>query len=153
MDIKHIRLRKLIVLSATSVLIWLTTTVIQNARYAWLISGKGYPLVNGYKYAAFDNRNLLERDGGLSIELGYFLNRIYIDDRFILGEVLKEPTGKISLPQYSYFILDTTSSVHRSPKYQLNLSKEEFEVELRKIGIWEEVRLVDRNHRKWLKKQ
>jgi hypothetical protein len=109
-----------------------------------LIGGRGYPLINGYSYTVPESGHHLIEGNYRKIELGYHLNRIYINDRYIIGEITERP-GKAN--QYSFFIFDT-----KTADYTSNLTQHDFDVEIGRRGI-EEVNLVGRDDKDWLKKQ
>lgn len=116
-----------------------------------LITNRGYPLTNGYSYSVLGTGRHRLLGNSRQIELGYHLNRLYFDDRYIVGEITEEPDNPEQLNQerrHSYFIFDTNTA-HYTP----NLNESEFETELRKLGIWEDVKLSSRDDRNWLKQQ
>lgn len=136
----------------------------RNIEKETLITTTGYPLTNGYGYLVVGpgEHLLLKRpissDEAISqvdyIDLGYHLNRLYFDSRYIAGEITKQPnfTEHTDLPgkekRYSYFIVDTETH-----NYLLDLNESEFEVELKRLEIHESVELSSRDESNWLKKQ
>lgn len=80
-----------------------------------------------------------------------------------MGEVTESPrrrarTGR----EYSFFIYDTENVGYFDPadadyvldlNYFADLSEAEFEYKLKELELWEEVELVDRSSRMWLKQQ
>lgn len=124
----------------------------QKLNERFLIAGDGYPLTNGYRYGVLESgRHQLLTESGAEIELGYHLNRIYFDDRYIVGEVTnkpKDPEQPSQSKSYSYFVFDTED--HRYKSY---LNESEFRDELRRLGILDKVVLFDRRDPNWLRKQ
>lgn len=114
-----------------------------------LIATDSYPLVNGYGYGVIESgdHRLI---GRRSIELGYHLQSLYFDDRFIIGEVIEWPyyQDRPYGNKHSYFIFDTETG-----KYLPGLTTPAFKAELEKLGISENIELSKRSDRNWLKQQ
>ncbi|NEQ47028.1 MAG: hypothetical protein F6K00_27205 [Leptolyngbya sp. SIOISBB] len=123
----------------------------QDIRRDLLISTSGYPLTNGYRYVVFGSGDHRILGGHEAIKLGYYLNRIYFDDRYIVGEITERPTSRedsLAGKRHSYFIFDTVTG-----QYTSKLNKSDLEAELRRLEILANVQLSSREDRKWLKKQ
>lgn len=119
---------------------------------SFLVETRGYPLTNGYRYGVLESgRHQLLTESGAVIELGYHLNRLYFDDRYIVGEVTNRPEDSEQPSKnksYSYFIFDTNSRYYIS-----NLNQSEFRDELKSLGILDKVVLFSRGDSNWLRKQ
>lgn len=134
----------------TILLFWLY----RGIEREFLITSHGYPLTNGYRYLVLGSGHHKLLGGHRPIELGYHLNRLYFDNRYIAGEITEGPdhaeyadyNGEVK--RYSYFIFDTETGYYIS-----DLSKSDFKVELEKLNIWEDVKLSSRSDSNWLKKQ
>lgn len=148
--VKYLLITVTILISTTALIFLLQ--VYLSIRQAVLIWGDGYPLTNGYKYAVYDRRRHQLAKTYTRWELGCHLNRLYFDDRYIVGEIsiCEPPTPEVPNPkkQYTYFIFDTETTT-----FVRHLSESELETLLKRIGIWEDVKLVGRGSPKWLKKQ
>lgn len=120
---------------------------------AFLIKGDGYPLINEYRYGVLNSgRHQLLRGDKIAVELGYHLNRIYFNDRYIVGEITEKRRSyerRSQHKRYTFFIFDT----EMPETYQSGLTDAEFKAELKELGIHNEVNLVDRDSKKWLQKQ
>lgn len=128
------------------------SSLILQQGCAFVIIDRNPELPNGYEYFVPQaGMHMLVKEGAESVILGHHLNRAYINDRYILGEITIDLTNQDDsnpVDEFSYFIFDTKSGSHSS-----ELSKNQFEQELRSLGIWNEVELVGRNSRFWLKKR
>lgn len=138
--------------------------VYHDIRKEILIGTTGYPLTNGYGYLVVGSSEhwLLKRpidsDNAIQqsdyIDLGYHLNRLYFDCRYIAGEITQKPSSTeyedFSKDEkgYLYFIVDTEAH-----NYLLNLSESEFEVQLKRLGIHKSVELSGRDDLNWLEKR
>ena len=113
---------------------------------------RDYPLPNGYEYIVPNSGNhMLVRNGGGHALLGYYLKRAYVDDRYVVGEVLERPSAEESNnaeQRSSFFIFDTASG-----QFIPDLNEADFKSKLRDIGIWQDVELVGRDSRHWLQPQ
>ena len=125
-----------------------------------------YPLPNGYEYTNYNGMHFIEKEEHKALYLGSFLNRIYVDDKYVVGEVaLKHgcsedetqsmacemsirhfPKGCSELEKepYCYFVLDTENG-----DYTSKLNRQEFEIKLKEIGICQNVELVARREKNW----
>ncbi len=115
-----------------------------------LIATDSYPLVNGYGYGVIESGDHRLFRGESSIELGYHLQSLYFDDRFILGEVIEWPhyQDRPYGSRHSYFIFDTETG-----KYTPGLTTPAFKAELEKLGIPQDIELSKRSDDNWLKQQ
>ena len=114
---------------------------------------RDYPLPNGYEYIVPNSGNhmLVKAGSSHSAPLGYYLNRAYVDDRYVVGEVLERPSVEESsqaTESSSFFIFDTAYG-----QFTSELNAANFESKLREIGIWQDVELVGRDSRQWLQPQ
>ncbi|MEM1293032.1 MAG: hypothetical protein AAGH67_16335 [Cyanobacteria bacterium P01_H01_bin.162] len=129
----------------------------QTFRQTGLIITEGYPLTGGYSYVVFGagfksgrHRLWRNRDSTESIKLGYHLQSLYFDDRYIAGEVIEWPhyQDRPYGNKHSYFILDTETG-----EYISGLTTAAFKAELVRQGLPENIQLSMRRDRNWLKKQ
>lgn len=122
----------------------------QNVNEGFLImAGDGYPLTNGYNFLVDARRDDYIVGNGGKIRLGVQVNRIYIDDRYIIGEVYDGPREQADREEdYSFFVFDTQTT-----DYSSGMDESAFETKLKQLGIQKKVKLVDRDNRKWLRKQ
>lgn len=106
-------------------------------------------LPNGYTYQVVNDHHLYKggwNSEGRRIDSFEFGNRIYIDDRYVVGEVIPTGTGSKHIDsneevsKYEYFILDT-----KAGKYAGKLNKAQWQRALQDVGIESEVKLEPRS--------
>ena len=109
-----------------------------------------YALPNGYTYISETGQHEIKNENlSVSYLLGTFLNRVYVDNRYVLGEV--SGGGEClsldgSQGRHCYFVFDTVNG-----EYISGLSLEEFEEELTRIEMSKDVELVSRREKDWWK--
>lgn len=134
---------------AASLVFWFfVQPALENGHRVFLVSQQGYSLTGGYRYASFDGYRLLEKDKRRPLDIGGHLNRLYFNDRYIVGEVNTKPSSRNGYQQYLYFVLDTESEA-----YEAMLNEDEFERVIEELGLASTVNLVDRDSDLWFKKQ
>lgn len=104
-------------------------------------------LPNGYTYQTVNMHHIKKGkwggSGGPIIATFSFGNRIYINERYVVGEV-RPPGVNLDDPnledKYEYFILDTEADT-----YSGEMSQSDWQEQLRKLDIADEVKLVPRS--------
>lgn len=118
-----------------------------------MTSAEGYPVINGYHYRIYQpGRHQLLKPDHWPINIGTHLSQVYVDRRFIVGQVYAETSADISASDSqalrSYFVLDTLTD-----EYVGQLNKSEWEAKLKSIGILRDLNLRGRKHPFFLKPQ
>lgn len=123
--------------------------ILQTGCIDGILSTEEYRLPNGYEYfVPQSGMHMIVKKGG-GVNLGYYLNRAYVDDRYVVGEVILRPEASDRSDQeheFSFFIFDT-----KSGRYSSDLTKSQFEEDLENLELWDEVELVGRDSEFWLK--
>jgi hypothetical protein len=127
--------------------------ILQQGCMGGIFKANQWMLPNDYEYfVPQSGMHMIGKEGTQGIVLGYYLNRAYVNDRYVMGEVMLAPEDPDGLTQttdeFTYFIFDTQSG-----KYLSDLTKSQFEEELKRLGLWNEVELIGRDNKSWLKNE
>ena len=133
--------RNLPVICSAGIIVSLSYYLFANILYANITysrCGSSVPLPNGYSYVLPESGyHFFYKKGGHASRTAsfYFINRIHVDDRYILGEVSPRPKASQKSnnnrdSKFNYFIIDT-----KAGRLSGEISEAVWKKELKKSGI------------------